>query len=506
MIVQSADVNTFTTTQPLMVDSLQVGLITIDYQVQRYIDMRNSDNQVTYILDCKQSYFVPNSVTFDPGTTHVQAYTDYPALLTNAVEINNQNDVVKTVQLVDFSPQTINTAVTSNQNTGSSDTNSNSQQHSSGSSTTDTNSFQASVSVGFGASKTGAKSTRSANTSESGGYSTSRSNTQSSSDSAGTSESIGTNSSSGSNVSIKDWGCFCQVDGSSTMPTWIWGQQYPWNLIDFRNVDGEQNIILPSYVQDRLYDGETLYPPSELSVMGVNFKTSASWQIVLEDGVTDTSNLAFEHTLTVIKASHGLNGEGELDASLRNIGTASVTVSGINLASLALDPLVSEGGPALQGFVPGHFLVAPESSGSQFTCVSEDNTLLTQGDGFTGTSQTAFMTTSFEAGDVSLATSFKIIDSASDISLSLKHWVAGGESVTLTVTVNGTTTFTRHIDAPEAGSGGDNVTTVPLRKKDLSSVDYCDYLQYGLNTIQVDLAPTTSGGACDYTLMALAIG
>ena len=178
----------------------------------------------------------------------------------------------------------------------------------------------------------------------------------------------------------------------------------------------------------------------------------------------------------------------------------------VELKSLALDPLVSEGGPALQGFVPGHFLVAPESSGSQFTCVSEDNTLLTQGDGFTGTSQTAFMTTSFEAGDVSLATSFKIIDSASDISLSLKHWVAGGESVTLTVTVNGTTTFTRHIDAPEAGSGGDNVTTVPLRKKDLSSVDYCDYLQYGLNTIQVDLAPTTSGGACDYTLMALAIG
>jgi hypothetical protein len=169
------------------------------------------------------------------------------------------------------------------------------------------------------------------------------------------------------------------------------------------------------------------------------------------------------------------------------------------LPVLALDPVGVDNGPALIGFVPNQFDVAP-SSGGDFAITAESNLMLVRGSGFP-----SVMTTDFANGAVEMTLYFKLLESSKDINLSLKHWVNSGGACEIAIVVNGTTNLTRYITAPEAGSRGDNVTVIPLRCKDFTSVDYYDFLQFGLNTVVITVTSTSTPTA-SYTLMAMAVG
>jgi hypothetical protein len=501
MIIKQRDLYTRSVTAPLRSGAATIGSTTIQYEVERYVDLRNLQAENAFLVTCTQRIIIPNNALFDPTAQTITGFVNYPALITNAVSLDDPDNVVSSIVLVDYSPKTANTAVTTSQNQGSSTSTSNTQQYSSGSSVAQTNTFGLSASTNFSL-------TSLPKYSDSSSMSTSSTRQASRSRSTANAVDNGAQFSSDASMALKDWGSYVQLDTTNTMPTWIWGQEYPWDLIDFRNKDNNDNIILPQYVIDRLWDGTQVYPPSELSLLGVNFASKVGWLLFLEPGTTDTSSLSFGHSLTLCTASHGVSGSpAAFTATIDTYPNPAVNaVTGLDLPVLALDPLSGGAGAALIGFVPGQFAVEPDSSGATFAIAAESNQLLARGTGFIALSQSGFMSTDFSQGSVTLSLWFKVTDSSSDISLSFKHWIDGGTGVTLSIAINGGAPITRHLDAPEAGSGGDNVTVVPLRRKDFSSVDYCDLLGLGLNTIEVTMTSDAGSPAANYTLMAVAVG
>ena len=500
MILKQNDLYTQSLTRALHSGTQTIGSTTIQYEVSRYVDMRNLTSGNAFLVTCTQRLIVPNPAAFAPTTQTTMGFINYPALMTNSIAWSDPGDIVQDIVMIDCAPKTANTAVTSNQNQASDSSTTNTQQYSSGSSLTQTNSYGLSASASFSLSPPKISMTSSASSSTSAQGSRSRSQANS--------LDTGSQFSSDASMSIKDWGSYVQLDSTNTMPTWIWGQEYPWDLIDFRNVDDNGNIILPQYVIDRLYDGTLVYPPSELSQLGVNFASKVAWLIFLKPGTIQTTSLTFTHTLNLTVASHQLNDDGEFVATINAYPDAStLPISDLNLSVLALDPLGGSNGKGLIGFIPGQFAVAPTSAGGNFSIVADSNQLLAQGTGFTGLSQTGFLTTEFAPGEmVTLTLLFKITDSSSDVTLSFKHWTNNGVGVMLLITVNHGSSITRHIDAPEAGSGGDNVTSLPLRRKDFASVDFCDLLVFGLNQIEITFVSDSTSPVAEYTLMAVAVG
>jgi hypothetical protein len=495
MIIKEQDLYTNSATFSLMTNTDTIGTTTIQYEVRRYVDVRNLKQVNGYVVTCTQRFAVANATPFAIDGGGVSSYVDYPALITNGITCTDDQNIVSGMILIDCEPKTLNTSVTTSQNQSATSGSTSSQQYTSGSSFSQTNSFGWSLSAGsFGAKPT---DDFGINRSRSHGSDTSTSS------SFGSLEDSGSQSSSDISMAIKDWGGFVQLDKTSTFPTWIWAQEYPWDLINFRSSGDGDDVDLPEYVQNRLYDGQQLYPPSELSQFGVSFASKVSWLVTLDANVTDTTSLAFNHALELCVATHQVQA-GELVAKTNANPAKTHVVKNLDLPVLALDPIGGDNGPALVGFIPGQFDVAPTSAGGQFVIAAESNLMLIRGSGFTAVSQSGFMTTDFSTGSVTLTLYFKVLETSSNVSLSLKHWVGSGQAVELDIAVNDGATTTKRVDGLEAGGGGTNVTVVPLRRKDFSSVDFCDLLSLGLN--KVTLTFSAEGASADYTLMAVAVG
>ena len=103
---------------------------------------------------------------------------------------------------------------------------------------------------------------------------------------------------------------------------------------------------------------------------------------------------------------------------------------------------------------------------------------------------------------------FKLTDAISNIGLYIKHWTANNSAVQIALVVNNNSsaTLTRFVDAPETGSGTDNITVIALRNRDMASVDYCDLLQPGLNTITLTATPVENNPNAAWQILAMAIG
>lgn len=109
-----------------------------------------------------------------------------------------------------------------------------------------------------------------------------------------------------------------------------------------------------------------------------------------------------------------------------------------------------------------------------------------------------------------MTANFKISDTTSEYTLFMKHWKTGATGVMLTLTINGDTAnaITKYVDALEAEGGEENMLSIVLRNTDYGSVDYHDFLQLGLNTIDITITPI--GGAasyanCGYQIRAISI-
>ncbi len=251
-----------------------------------------------------------------------------------------------------------------------------------------------------------------------------------------------------------------------------------------------------------------IYPPSELSLFGVDFVTMASWYLYAHDGIADAIEISFTHAFDFCRASHYLDTSSTPPSptfKITPLTVNSITFSKIDLSLLSLDPVSSQGASntGVVGFVPDKFTVLPASN-QPFKITSESNDIEIRGAGFLGP-----MHTDFSNGTVSMDIYFKITDTSSDFTLFLKHWKLTDWGVLTQIKINGTDVIIIHVDAKEGEGGDKNINSISLRNKDYSSIDYCDYLTLGLNVISIQITPSkdkpSSTTTCGYAIRAIAI-
>jgi hypothetical protein len=217
-----------------------------------------------------------------------------------------------------------------------------------------------------------------------------------------------------------------------------------------------------------------------------------------------------------------------MDAKTTLLGcdSGNEIVTSINLPIVALEAIGTPNKQAIIGFVPNKFTVEPTpcsstaaSNAVPFKIASTTNTLLVEdttqypsnssGAGFTA-SQTSLKATFAQAcTSLSITAYFKVVDTLKDYKLYLKHWKAGSQGLQLTITINGDTdnSIVKYVDTVESEGGEDNLLAISLRKQDYSATDYHDYLQLGLNSIEVTITPidTTQYADAIYELRAISV-
>lgn len=482
---------------PLKIGSTTVGTASIRYEIRQVVDVSNLGSVMRYRILCTHRVTAVNTNGFNPTPGAVTQYADYPALLTLTSNLDAGGSLGT---LVDYQPRTLNTAVMTSANQSNDSNQSYSQQHTYGSSTSQTNSYDVNVNLGFfGDMPTGGAG---------GGFSHSKTKSTEQSDSAGNEHGTSIGHGTSESISIKDWGSYAYLDGSRTTPSWVWSQEYPWDVLQFRDCPSDNNVDLPDFVMARLFDNITtptmVYPPSHLSQFGVDFIMKATWQVDLSPTLSDQI-VTLTHDIGLLNGTHGINGTGDqatpfvrLDA----VPSGQVTSPQLDLTLLGLVPLDSEdgGNGAVIGFSGGKFQVPP-SDGSEFKILSASNNLQVMGTGFD-----QGMSTDFSNGAVTLKVQFKVIDDICEYNLFLKHWKTTDIGLTLTIVINGNIAkMDRHVDDLEGEGGANNLLVLNLRNGDYSSIDYHDYLVMGLNTIDITITPDDPGDA-GYLLRALAVG
>lgn len=495
-MINQGELYTCTLETPLANNGADIGHVSLRYEVRQVTDVRNLSQARTYRILVSQRIVVPNrnGYSFTPGGD--TRFMNYPAMLGSTTTLNTAQGVRQ--RLVAYSPRTLNATVSTSANQSDGTSSSYSQQNTSGSSTSTTNSYGVSASLGFfGDDPTG---------SISGDYSHSSTQEYSASDSYGVDAGRSSQAERGSAMSIKDWGSYAYLDKSGQVPTWVWGQEYPWDVIQFRFCPQGNEVVLPQFVQQRLFgigkDAGLVNPPSQLSLFGIDFTMKATWMVELPQDPAQQV-LKLDHALQYVTASHWLDGSTR-HATLDPVPFGfQVSSPPLDLTLLGLDPVqggASDNG-AVVGFIPSKF-IAPPVAGKAFKIISTANNLQVTGTGFE-----AAMRSSFSAGAATLRVQFKVADDEAAYSLFMKHWKTGAGGCLLEFTFNGDASqkVVRLVDALEGEGGEKNLLTLNLRNKDYTSVDYHDYLVMGLNTVDVKITPL-DGTAAGYELRALAVG
>jgi hypothetical protein len=472
------------------------GTAYVRYEVHQVIDVRDLTEVRCYSITCTQRLVIPNVTKFQLSPLKDASFKLYPALLSSQFSLKEQPGAK--IRLTNYSPRTVNTTITGSTSQGKGENQSTSRQHTSGSSTSETNTYGTSASLGFfGEAPTGGLSFD---------YSHSSTSEQSRSSSLGRERGSSTEQGESNSMSLKDWAGYAQLDTGNTTPTWVWGQEYPWDLIQYRYEKGGK-VRLPKFVEQRMFsegdDGKLIVlPPSQLSLFGIDFTMKASWLVELpRDIALQTASVS--HTMQYLRASHELDSEKpsfKLDVAPLEFKADSPL---LDLTLLGLDPIQdgSAGNGAVIGFIKSKFASPPPNAGSKFKIISEDNTLQVSGSGFD-----APMLTTFASGEVKLTAQFKIVDTRYDYALFMKHWKTTDRGCTLEFVFNKNEKVIRHVDWNEGEGGEENLSSIVMRNRDYTTIDYHDYLVMGLNTVEVTIKPDEGTGSAGYILRALAIG
>ncbi|KAF0810918.1 hypothetical protein A167_00405 [Alcanivorax sp. S71-1-4] len=513
------DFYTFHAAQPLIHKNAATGIATTigttitRYEIRRYRDVRNLADTLAYQVLCTQRIVIPNATAYTPGGANVTLFANYPAVVTNHITLAG----AQAQELVDYSPRTVNSSVVTSVSSSAEHGASTTMQHTSGSSTSQSNSFGASAQIGFfGDVLTGGVSVDASHS-----WGSDHSKSVSAGNEAGSSRQQDSNDS----MTVKDWACYTTLDPVDSSPTWVWGQEYPWNVIQFRNTNNTDNILLPAYVNALLTDGTQLFPPSQLSQFGIDFTMKAAWVLKGADSLTVT------HAIDYFTATHQLNG-ATVNASLNGPQTFTVTHTALDLCTYGLDPLQYGGATqvAIVGFIPRQFHVQPVpaavnnaqiTSPTPFKIIAPANNLLIEdatdysglttadaGAGFTASDTALTATFTPHCTSMTMALRFKVMDTEHGYRLYVKHWKTESAGVVLTIVINGDTdhAIVKYVDAFEAEGGENNLLSLSLRNLDYGSVDFHDYLQLGLNSIDITLAPIGDNPAnCGYQVRAISI-
>ena len=353
----------------------------------------------------------------------------------------------------------------------------------------------------------------------------------------------------------KDWAAYAFLDAEACSPSWIWHQESPWNIYQYRssaisssdgtlsvqlgNAPGSvpalptassdnvpEIVFLPPAVQAQLWwsdqtsGGSTselcVAPPSQLAQLGLDLEVMARWRLEVPPG-GPAPDLCVKHTISGLLASHGLFGSSgiySLAAALGPMAFDQSTLTGpsIDLAVLGLDPIAASVEPAsaaigfggAQSTAAFTYFEAPASgTPGGFRMLAPANNLLLDGQGFATPSPLQANFTS--ATTASLVVSFKVLDTTREYTLLLKNWVLNGTGCTLTVTVNSTVTLTREINHLQARGGDNDLLQLVLRSKNIASSEYHDFLQLGFNQVAISITPGSTAAPDTYVLAAIAV-
>ncbi|HVK51160.1 MAG TPA: hypothetical protein VM469_05415 [Pseudoxanthomonas sp.] len=464
-------------------DGADFGALIVDYRAQRYLDTSSLTYSAEYLVSCRARLVVPNGDPVDISPGGVGSFADYPAALSHWVRFNLQASPFLKAKLRSYSPRSINASVNLDHSSDASSQKSLSRQHTSGSSSSESNSFT--VTLGAPSYTHGWES----------GTSSSQSNTRTSAS--------GTELDDGDSMSIKDWASYARAAADYASVTWIWAQEYPWDVLSFRNEDANKNIVLPGFVAARLFDGQQLFPPSQLSQYGVDFVANASWEVTTP---VDNPVVSVLHDLSYVTATHALGkddkGNVVVVASMNQSANmpCKLTSGKIDLEVLALDAVAHAGGPAAINFQGDQFRVAPVA-GAAFSVLSRHNNLLVRGQGFD-----AGMVADVAKGSAQLQILLKVADERA-CKLVLKHWkLAGSDPCLLTLVMPDGTRIEKCVDDDEAQGGEDNLLRIELCNTRYSTENYHNYLVPGLNTVLVLVSPADPASTnCQYQILAAAV-
>jgi hypothetical protein len=322
-------------------------------------------------------------------------------------------------------------------------------------------------------------------------------------------------------MSVKDWAVYAQLDKANATVTWLWGQEYPWNVLQYYSASAEgagTYVDLPKHVTERLlYETPSgvkrLIPPSQLSLHGVNFCATAQWLVRVGEGTSLDEVLTPAHRLKYFTATHLLEG-GACKAKLHDEGTPFEPESPeLNLVLLGLDPLIGTGlgNGAVTGFSPQE-VIGRGAALERFRAISSANNIYVTGTGFTVPSkQDELLRARLQkAAPAKMEIQFKVVDLERPLALYLKHWKASDRGCVLRIDVNGGgRQIVRTVNAFDNGDGSNNVATVILLQKDYTTEGFFNYLHLGLNKITISFEPEEGGSSsqdCEYVLRAVAIG
>lgn len=312
-------------------------------------------------------------------------------------------------------------------------------------------------------------------------------------------------------MSIKDWSSFGLIDSTGVNPSWLFGQTYPWDVLQYNQLGSSGTAInLPNFVVAQMYDSgaNLVLPPSQLSQFGLDFTMTANWLLVYPGPITAEETIQFTHATTFYTASHSASsGTPPITATLQaasNAYTSSYTSPSLSLSLYGLSPLTA---PTVAqstaiGFSAANWTIPPTSALGTCKIVSPGDTLQVEATGFD-----AGMTSDFSAATTSVTLTFKVPDHNVPYTLALMHWIgAGSDPVEVAWSVNnGAGSGTIYVDSQEGAGAQGNASVVALRNTDFSSMSFHDYLIVGTNTITLTMTVDGSNGA-SYSLNAIAIG
>jgi len=449
----------------------------------------------------KVSIYNQNPINLNPGG--ITSYPNYPALFSFTKQLQC-NDIAQTAgfKLLSYSPITVNSSVTTSRSDNVDNVLSNSSQQSVGSSSSQTNSFGINVSGGemmdmpmFSVGLS---------------YEHAFSSGQSQEHSTSSGSSTGQSSSNQDSFSIKDWGIYAKIDRPKLTAGWICGQEYPWDVLQYRSLNGSGGIDLPKAIMDRMLQGDCVLPPSQLSQFGTDFTFTAEWSFTPAEEAPDlgATLLTFLVDTQYVLATHqrlGSSAPFSLSASLGSpaIDQQTLALTWWQLESLALNPLVAGRNDASVNLAKLPAAQFPAVASKAMTVTSPTNTLLCSATHFL-----EGMVADVTDDSATVTLGFKVPDTVGDLSLLLKHWKLDQTGVVLSIKVNDFVLPTQCVDAIQGNGATGNRTEVVLRTTDFMADDFCDYVKVGMNTITITVttaAKPPAGQKSRYCLAAVVV-
>ena len=453
------------------------GESVVECEIYRYTSASNLDLKKGYYVLAKQRIIIPNDNTPGLGAVSVQNYDNYPAILNNKITLDVNNNAK--VKIHDLFPKTLNSNISISSSSHNGDSRTQIQQHTSGSSINNINTFGVNVSggvmLGLPVFNIGLS------------YSHTWGNSYNKQNSIGLNTTHQSDSNFGNNMSVKDWSSYSKLGNNNKEVSWVWGQTYPWDVLNYNYAREGNDINLPQFIQNRMLTSNSVLPPSELSLYGLDFTTQASWFVEFEDDIVEDEVLSLSHEIECYTASHGFL-SSRVSASLDDSSQAKAcqfSSEPLNMSRYSLAPVeVYNADGASIVFKNDKFTYKPEAEADDFKIISANNELELSGSGFMETMKSSLK------NNAKIDIYFKVDSNGSNYDLFIMHWVKDNKTpCNINWTINDKYKGSSVVNAISDINGEDNMTKISLRNNNYSLLNSFDYLVMGLNKIELEIVP-----------------